>query len=61
MELSSSTIAFMVRHPTIWRENTGDAVLGERTMHRLEPEPVPVFVDELDHHGSRGSSSRAKN
>ncbi|MGI8648259.1 MAG: hypothetical protein DLM55_04335 [Acidimicrobiales bacterium] len=27
---------------------------------RLDAEPVPVAVDELHYHGSRGSSSRAK-
>src|SRR5215204_860626 len=27
---------------------------------RLDPEPVPMIINEGDHHGSRGSSSRAK-
>jgi len=36
------------------------AMLGEHRADRLDPEPVPVGVAELDYHGSRGSSSRAK-
>ena len=35
-------------------------MLGEHAADRLDPEPVPVVVDERDYHGSRGSSSRAK-
>ncbi len=31
-------------------------MLGEHAADRLDPEPVPVIVDERDHHGSRGSS-----
>ena len=33
-------------------------VLTQLGADRLDPEPVLVRVDELDHHGSRGSSSR---
>jgi hypothetical protein len=36
-------------------------VLAEHPAHRLDPEPCSVFVNERDHHGCRGSSSRAKN
>ena len=36
------------------------AVPGEHPADRLDPEPVPVVIDERCHHGSRGSSSRAK-
>jgi len=32
----------------------------QRLADRLDPEAVPVFVDELHYFGSRGSSSRAK-
>ncbi len=37
------------------------ATLREHPTHRFDPEPHTVFVDERDHHGSRGSSTRAKN
>ena len=36
-------------------------VLGEHPADRLDPEPGPVIIDERDHHGKRGSSSRARN
>ena len=36
-------------------------VLGQHAADRLDPEPVTVVVDERHYHGSRGSSSRAKN
>ena len=36
-------------------------MLTEHAADRLDPEPVPVVVDERDYHGKRGSSSRAKN
>src|SRR5699024_3619389 len=36
-------------------------MLGEHPADRLDPEPVTMIVDELNYHGSRGSSSRAKN
>ena len=36
-------------------------MLGEHPANRLDPEPVTMIVDELNYHGSRGSSSRAKN
>ena len=36
-------------------------MLAKHAADRLDPEPVPVIVDERDYHGSRGSSSRAKN
>ena len=36
------------------------AVLGEHPADRHDSEPVPVGLDERGHHGSRGSSSRAK-
>ena len=36
-------------------------MLGEHSADRLDPEPVTMIVDELNHQGSRGSSSRAKN
>jgi hypothetical protein len=36
------------------------AVLSHDAADRLVPEPVAVFVDEVDYQGSRGSSSRAK-
>ncbi len=36
-------------------------MLGEHAADRLDPEQVTVIIDERDHHGSRGSSSRAKN
>lgn len=36
------------------------ALLAQHRTDRLDPEPVLVSVDELDYHGSRGSSSRAK-
>jgi hypothetical protein len=52
-----------------WRSGLG-CVIGGRgdsavmyTKHvadRLDPEPGTIGVDELDYHGSRGSSSRAK-
>lgn len=35
-------------------------VLCEHAADRLDPEPVTVIIDELNYHGSRGSSSRAK-
>ena len=35
-------------------------MLGEHPADRLDPEPVPVVVDEGDYLGSRGSSSAAK-
>jgi hypothetical protein len=36
------------------------AVLGEHPADRRDSEPVAVGVDERGHHGSRGSSTRAK-
>ena len=36
------------------------AVLGQHPADRLDPEPATMSVDERGHHGSRGSSSRAK-
>src|SRR6185312_5289328 len=36
------------------------SVRGEHATDRPDPERVVVLVDERDHHGSRGSSSRAK-
>lgn len=36
-------------------------VLCEHAADRLDPEPVTMVIDELNYHGSRGSSSRAKN
>jgi hypothetical protein len=36
-------------------------MLGEHSADWLDPEPVTMIVDELNHHGSRGSSSRANN
>lgn len=36
-------------------------MLSERSSDRLDPEPVTVIIDELNHQGSHGSSSRAKN
>src|SRR3954453_5516219 len=38
-----------------------DPVLTQHAADRLDPEPVPVVVNEGDYHGKRGSSSRAKN
>jgi hypothetical protein len=38
-----------------------DAVPGEHTADRLDPEAVLVTVDEGHYQGSRESSSRAKN
>ncbi|MEW1976738.1 hypothetical protein AB0301_16935 [Microbacterium profundi] len=35
-------------------------MLGEHAADRLDSEPVTMIVDELNYHGSRGSSSRAK-
>lgn len=35
-------------------------MLGEHTADRLDPESVPVIVDESDYHGSRRSDFRAK-
>ena len=35
-------------------------VLCEHAADRLDPEPVTMIIDELNYHGSRGSSSRAK-
>lgn len=35
-------------------------MLTEHPADRLDPEPSPVSIDERDHHGKRGSSSRAK-
>src|SRR5690606_38424398 len=35
-------------------------VLGKHAADRLDSEPVTVIIDELNYHGSRGSSSRAK-
>ena len=37
------------------------AALGEHSADWLDPEPVKMIVDEVNYHGSRGSSSRAKN
>lgn len=51
--------------PLLERVVTGrgdlDGMLGEHPADRLDPEPVTMIVDELNYHGSRGSSSRAKN
>ena len=38
-----------------------DLVRGEHAAVRLDPEPGTMIVDELNYHGSRGSSYRAKN
>ena len=55
--------------PRRWRAGLGRVerrrgdlatVLGEHPADRLDPEPFPMIIDERDHHGSRGSSSRAK-
>jgi len=35
-------------------------MLGEHAADRLESEPVTTIGDELNYHGSRGSSSREK-
>jgi hypothetical protein len=45
----------------VTRRGNLDPVLTEHGADRLDPEPVTVIIDERDHHGSRGSSSRAKN
>lgn len=42
------------------RRGDRHAVLSEHAADRPDPEPVSVIVDERGHHGSRGSSSRAK-
>ncbi len=34
-------------------------MLGEHPAERLDPKTVPIFIDEHDHHGSRGPRSRA--
>lgn len=36
-------------------------VLGQHAADRLDPEPVTMIVNELNYHGKRGPSSRAKN
>ncbi len=35
------------------------AMFSEHPADRLDPKTVPIFIDEHDHHGSRGTRSRA--
>jgi hypothetical protein len=44
----------------IGRRGDPTALLAQHCADRLDPEPVPMHIDELHYHGSRGSSSRAK-
>ena len=44
-----------------WTIGFAAPVRGEHTTDRLDPEPGTMIIDELNYHGSRGSSSRAKN